>query len=150
MQTAWSWLVGALALHVADEASTGFLAVYNPTVRALRERLGWFPMPEFAFGVWLAGLIALVIGLALLTPFFRPGARGLLVLAAVFAGLMVLNGVAHVLGTIAGRTVSTVRFPGPMPGFWSSPLLIVAALHVILRIRDAQGSRRLPPVTPRA
>ena len=52
VRTAWLGLVVALALHVIDEASTGFLDVYNPTVRALHERLGWFPMPEFRFDVW--------------------------------------------------------------------------------------------------
>ena len=40
-------LCAALALHVTDEALTGFLAVYNPTVVALRERLGYWPMPIF-------------------------------------------------------------------------------------------------------
>ena len=55
VRTAWLWLVVALALHVIDEASTGFLDVYNPTVRALRERFGWFPMPEFRFDVWADG-----------------------------------------------------------------------------------------------
>lgn len=34
---AWLALAGALAVHVADEALTGFLAVYNPAVLALRE-----------------------------------------------------------------------------------------------------------------
>jgi hypothetical protein len=36
----WSWfaLTVAFALHVTDEASTGFLSVYNPTVTALRAR----------------------------------------------------------------------------------------------------------------
>ena len=54
---AWILLCLALALHVFDEARTGFLDVYNPTVLAMRERLGWWPMPTFSFGVWLAGLI---------------------------------------------------------------------------------------------
>jgi len=39
---------------VIDKALTGFLAIY-PTVRALREGLGWFPMPEFRFDVWATG-----------------------------------------------------------------------------------------------
>ena len=73
VRTAWLWLVVALALHVIDEASTGFLDVYNPTVRALRERLGWFPMPEFSFDVWVTGLAVLVLGLALLTPLVDRG-----------------------------------------------------------------------------
>ena len=41
---AWIALCFALALHVVDEALTGFLSVYNPTVLALRSRYAWFPM----------------------------------------------------------------------------------------------------------
>ena len=35
---AWVALAAALAVHVTDEALTNFLAVYNPTVRAIRGR----------------------------------------------------------------------------------------------------------------
>src|SRR5262245_56259557 len=35
---AWVLLWTALAVHVTDEALTGFLSVYNPTVRALQAR----------------------------------------------------------------------------------------------------------------
>jgi hypothetical protein len=135
VRTAWLGLVAALALHVADEAVTGFLDVYNPTVRALREQLRWFPMAEFRFGVWLTGLAALVIGLAVLTPLVERGPRVVRAAAVVFAGLMVLNGAAHIAGTLAGRTVPSVRFERPMPGFWSSPLLIAAAVHFIIVLR---------------
>jgi hypothetical protein len=135
IRTAWLCLVAALALHVIDEASTGFLDIYNPTVRALRERLGWFPMPEFSFDVWLTGLSALVVVLALLTPLVVRGPRGLRTAATVFAGLMILNGAAHITGSIVGRTVETVRFARPMPGFWSSPFLIAAGVLFIVRAR---------------
>jgi hypothetical protein len=35
---AWMALCVVLAIHVADEALTGFLEWYNPTVRAMREK----------------------------------------------------------------------------------------------------------------
>ncbi len=40
-----AWIVFALAIavHVADEAAHDFLSVYNPTVRAIRERLPFLP-----------------------------------------------------------------------------------------------------------
>jgi hypothetical protein len=135
VRLAWLWLVGALALHVIDEASTGFLDVYNPTVRELRERLGWFPMPEFRFGVWIVGLAVLVLGLLVLTPLVDRGLRTVRVATVAFAALMVLNGVGHITATIAGRTVATVQFERPMPGFWSSPLLMGAAILFIARAR---------------
>jgi hypothetical protein len=75
-----------------------------------------------------------VAGVALLTPLVERGPRVVRAVAVVFAGLMVLNGTAHIAGTVAGRSVSTVRFERPMPGFWSSPLLIAAAVHFI-RVR---------------
>ena len=42
----WAWvaLTLALAVHVADEALTDFLSVYNPTVEAIRARYPWVPL----------------------------------------------------------------------------------------------------------
>jgi hypothetical protein len=123
VRTAWLGLVVGLALHVADEALTGFLEVYNPTVRALRDQLGWFPMPQFRFEAWLTGLIAFVAGLALLTPLVERGPRVVRAVAVVFAGLMVLNGTAHIAGTVAGRSVhGALRAPDA----W---ILVLAAPH---------------------
>lgn len=55
---AWLLLVTALALHVFDEATTGFLPLYNEVVLGLRERLGFFPMPTFTFPGWIGGLVS--------------------------------------------------------------------------------------------
>lgn len=134
----WAWLAmcGALALHVTDEALTGFLAIYNPTVLALRARIRWFPMPAFGFREWLFGLIAAICFGLLLTPLFFRGHRVIRPFAwfvAVVAGLG--NATGHITGTILGRTVASVRFPRPMPGFWSSPLLIAAAIWLIVELR---------------
>ena len=139
IRTAWLCLVGALALHVIDEAATGFLTVYNPTVQVLREQLGWFPVPQFRFDSWVSGLTVLVIGLAVLTPAVERGPRVIRVATVVFACLMVLNGLAHIAGTIAGRTVASVRFERPMPGFWSSPVLIAAAVLFVRALRPDPG-----------
>jgi hypothetical protein len=54
--TAWVMMWNALAIQVTDEALTGFLAVYNPTVLALRAKLSFFPMPTFEFREWLTAL----------------------------------------------------------------------------------------------
>ena len=136
---AWIALCFALALHVTDEALTGFLSVYNPTVVALRSRLGWWPMPTFAFREWLTGLVvAVCIGLAL-SPLFFHGGRPIRPLAWFLAVVMIANGIAHTLGTIFGRTVATVHFSRPMPGFWSSPLLIAAGVWTIFELRRTKG-----------
>src|ERR1700680_1146524 len=74
---AWVLLCLALAVHVTDEASTGFLAVYTPTVVALRTRLGFWPMPTFEFREWLTGLIVAVLVLLALSQFVFRGSHGI-------------------------------------------------------------------------
>jgi hypothetical protein len=126
---AWVLLTIVLASHVADEALTGFLAVYNPIVREARMRLGWFPMPEFTFGVWLAGLCALVILLLAVSPFAYRGSRALRVAAFPYAAIMFLNGVGHLVGSVyLGRWA---------PGATTAPLLIVASVWLFVTARPA-------------
>jgi len=131
----WLALCGAFALHVADEALTGFLNVYNPTVLALRERWVWFPMPPFEFRGWLVGLIVACGILICLTPVAYAGARGLRPLAWILAAIMLLNGTGHTVFSILGRTVESVTFSRPAPGFYSSPLLLAASIWMIARLR---------------
>jgi hypothetical protein len=138
---AWVALCLALATHVTDEALTGFLSVYNPTVLALRERLGYWPMPTFEFRDWLTGLIAGTITLLALSPFVFRGARWIRPLFYVFAVIMLLNGLGHTAGTIFGRTVGSVRFPRPMPGFYSSPLLLVTSVYALVQLRRTRIAR---------
>lgn len=132
---AWVALCAALVLHVIDEASTGFLSVYNPTVMAMRQRFAWFPMPTFEFREWLTGLAIANLVLLALAPFAFRGARWMRPLAYVFAIVMLLNGAAHTTGTILGRTVEAVRFVRPMPGFYSSPALLAASTYLLIRLR---------------
>lgn len=132
----WAWVAFclAVAVHVADEASTGFLPVYNPTIVAVRPQGWWFP-PTFQFRGWLTGLIlALLAGLAL-SPFFFQGRRSVRPLAYFFAVTAgIVNGMGHITGTILGHTVSAVRFSRPMPGFYSSPVLLAAAVYLLFRL----------------
>src|SRR5437660_887042 len=99
---AWIAMCLAFAAHIVDEAATGFLAVYNPTVLEARRRAQWFPMPALDFKTWLFGLIAVVMVLLLLSPFAFRGSRALRPLAYVFALIMLLNAFGHTLATIAG------------------------------------------------
>ena len=134
---AWIALCLALTLHITDEALTGFLSVYNPTVVALRERVAWFPMPVFAFGEWLAGLIVANLLLLSLSVFAFRRSRWLRPIAYVFAVIMLMNGLGHTLGTIFGRTVASIHFARPMPGFYSSPALLAASIYLLARLRVA-------------
>ena len=135
---AWILLCFAFCSHVTDEALTGFLNVYNPTVIAMRDRLGWFPMPTFQYREWLVGLIVANLILLVLTPFAYRNARGLRPLAYFYASVMLLNGLGHTVFTVLGRTVASVQFPRPAPGFYSSPLLLITSIYLFLRLRASR------------
>jgi len=141
----WVALCCAFALHVLDEALTGFLDVYNPTVAALRQRWAWFPMPTWEYRDWLVTLVVACAVCFALTPLAFRGSRSLRVFAWLFAGIMLLNGLGHTLFTVLGRTVESVRFARPAPGFYSSPVLIAAAGWMMVRLGRGrhQRSRRL-------
>jgi hypothetical protein len=120
---AWVATTCALAAHVADEALTDFLSVYNPIVRAAHERFGWFPMPTFTFGPWLAGLIVLVIVLLLIAPLAFRGSTMIRIAAYPYALIMLLNGIGHL-----GGSVYFVRW---MPGATTAPTLIAASIWLL-------------------
>lgn len=117
---AWLLLVAALALHVIDEASTGFLDFYNPLVLRIRSQVPWFPMPTFTFGVWLAGLVLLVTVLAGLAPAVRRGGVVVWVLSWLFSAIMFMNGLGHLAGSL--------YFWRWLPGATSAPLLLAASV----------------------
>jgi hypothetical protein len=137
----WFALCAAVAVHVCDEALTGFLSVYNPTVLEARRHWPWFPMPTFTFRTWLGGLIGAVIAAALLTPPARENRRWFRVLAWIVAVLMMLNGLGHISGTILGHTFADIRFARPMPGFYSSPLLLAASAWLMVRLRESRPAK---------
>jgi len=143
----WPWfaLTVALALHVLDEATTGFLAVYNPTVIAMRARWGWFPMPTFGFREWLVGLIVGVAVCFALTRFAARGVGWMRPLAWFYAVVQLSNALGHTIGTILGHTVASVTFSRPAPGFYSSPFLFVASIWLMVCLRKtAPSGFRLP------
>ena len=136
---AWIAIWVALALHVTDEAINGFLFINNPTVTALRERFGFWPMPTFTFEGWLTDLAIGILVLALLTPFaFRNAGwmRPIMYFSAIV--LCIANACGHTLATIFGRTVSTVHFSRPAPGFVSSPVLLFAGIYALVQLRHTR------------
>ena len=143
---AWIIFCFALALHVTDEALTGFLSVNNPTVLALRQKLGFWPMPTFTFRVWLTGLIMVILlFLALSPPMFRN--VGWMRLVAYFCAIVIgiLNALGHTFATILGHTVRSVTFPRPAPGFYSSPTLFAAACFLLVQLRRTRPAVQMLP-----
>jgi hypothetical protein len=125
---AWLGLCGSFIAHVIDEALTDFLSFYNPAVAALKERMPFFPMPTFTFQVWLTMLVMANAVLLLLSVFAFRGARWMRPLSFAFAGIMFLNGLLHLTGSLfLGRI---------LPGVYSAPLLLLASSFLILRARQ--------------
>ena len=127
---AWVALTAVLAAHVADEALTDFLSVYNPIVQAARERFGWFPMPTFEFGPWLTGLVILILVLAALSPLAYAHNTFVRAASYPYAAIMLLNGIGHLAGS--------VYFRRWLPGATTAPFLIVTSIGLLAA---ARGSR---------
>jgi len=117
----------AFAIHVADEALTDFLSVYNPAVRALRARFPFLPLPTFTFRVWITGLVLAVVVLASLAPFAFRGAPWIRPIAYAFGIIMAGNGLLHLAGSVYMRKA--------MPGVYSAPLILGAAMYLLVSLR---------------
>jgi len=121
---AWVLFALAVAVHVADEAAHGFLAVYNPTVRAVRARLPFLLIPTFSFPVWIGGLAAGIALLFLLSPLAFAGDAHLRLIAWPLAILVGLgNGLGHVVMSACRRQ--------RLPGVCSAPLLLAAGAALL-------------------
>jgi hypothetical protein len=140
--SAWLLLTLALAGHVLDEALTDFLGVYNPAVEAIRESLPWLPLPTFTFETWIAGLVIAVLGLAALAPLVRNGRTWMRGLSRVYGGVMALNGLGHLGGSLLlGRW---------LPGVVSSPFLLGAAIFLLVSVPRPTGRLETGPPAPHA
>lgn len=124
----WIPLCSSVVLHVMDEATRNFLAVYNQSAMTLRERVPWLRLPVFTFRLWIKCL-AIAIALRFSLPLFLlRGARWVRPIVGVLSVLMIASGLNHAVGTILGHTVASVHFARPMPGFYSAPTLIAASI----------------------
>jgi hypothetical protein len=124
---AWIFLAAALALYVTDEAMTDFLSVYNPTVRAIRERVPFLPIPTFTFGVWLTGLCVGILLLFCLSPLAFRSNRFPIWVAFPLSIMMLGNGLLHISSSFyVGRL---------MPGVYSSPIILLASAWLLINAR---------------
>ena len=128
---AWLLLCAALAIHVADEALTDFLSIYNPTVLSIRSRLPFVPLPTFSFRDWLTGLMVAIAALLCLTPLAFSRARLMAPLAYIFGIIMLGNGLLHIAGSI--------YFKRLMPGVYSAPLLLAGSIYLLRNVSTYRG-----------
>lgn len=130
---AWLAFGVAIAIHVLDEAMHDFLSFYNPNAQAIHARFSFLPLPAFTFESWLTSL---AIGIAIffcLSPFAFRGMRWARVAALPVS---ILVGVLNA----AGHMFASVYYHRWMPGVYSSPLLLLAAIFLIVSAR----SRHMP------
>ena len=127
---------------MVEEATTGFLEIWNPVLASFRQRTG-IPFPPLEFSSWLTILILAVGALAALTPLVYRGVSWLRLASYVFAGAMIVNGGHHLLSPLyLGRF---------LPGRSTSPLLIFASVWLIVQTSRAHpstatGPSRLAPI----
>jgi protein-S-isoprenylcysteine O-methyltransferase Ste14 len=127
---AWLYLCLHIAAHVAEEASLGFLDVWNPVLATVAQRTG-LPLPHLVFREWLAILVVAVAGLLALTPLVSRGVAWLRPASYVLAGLTIANAVNHL--------VSPLYLGRFLPGAFTSPLLIAMSAWLIVQTRRAAG-----------
>ena len=113
----------ALAIHVADEALTGFLEWYNPIVHEMREKNPTLLLPIFRFNLWISLLIFAIVMLTAASYFVWKGRWAMRPISHVFAAFMLLNGVLH--------TAVSIYMREWLPGVYSSPLLIAASISLM-------------------
>ena len=132
---AWMGLCVALAVHVADEALTGWLDWYNPTVRAIHEQypLVSILLPVITFEVFLSLLIFAVVMLTAVSYFVWKGRWAMRPISHVFAVVMLTNGLVHIAHSLYMRQL--------MPGVYTSPLLLIASIVLIIYTRAYQRAR---------
>ena len=130
----WAWvsLALAIAVHVLDEAAHDFLALYNPTVEAIRRVVPVLPLPVFSFPVWIGGLAAGVALMLAVSPAVFRGARWTRPVCYTLAVLMMLNGLGH--------AASSLYLGRPAPGVYSSPLLVAVAVWLFVFTRRARAA----------
>jgi hypothetical protein len=127
---AWIMLTIAFALHAVDEAVSGFPYLYNSTTAALRERIGFLPLPVFTMSSFVAAMVIMLLFLFLATPFAYKQVKPMDKYSLVYAVIMFLNGTWHIIGSIV--------FGKWLPGVYSSPLLLIFA---VLLFRSARGNQ---------
>lgn len=121
---AWLGFAVALAIHVLDEATHDFLSFYNPSARAIRARMPFLPLPTFTFESWLTTLVIGISVFVCLSPFAFRGtrwARFVAVAASILVGVV----------NAGGHMFISVYYHRWMPGVYSSPLLLLAALFLL-------------------
>ena len=135
---AWLLLCLSFAANILDDALNDFLGYYNATVLALYGHFSWFPRVDLGYQEWLVGMIAADAALLVLTPWAYRNSLLLRPIAYACSAIMLLDGLGIIFASLLGRTVPSVHFTGSAPGFYSSPLLLLASAFLLWRLRSSR------------
>jgi Protein of unknown function with HXXEE motif len=130
---AWLTLSSVLGLHVVEEAVDGSFALYNDMVDWLGVIFPFIELPAFRYNVWVVNLSGTVLVLVALTGLvaLRQGPMRLASYAlALFA---VANAALHILMSLSAERL--------LPGTLSSPLVLAAALFLLVSIPESSAER---------
>jgi hypothetical protein len=123
---AWFVLSATLALHIAEEATSGSYLVYGETLDFLRQIFPQLPIPPFQFTVWLVDIVGAILVLLSLTwlvqkrsPIMRPASFAL-------ATFTTANAMLHILFSLASDRI--------LAGTLTSLLLLAASLFLLLSV----------------
>jgi hypothetical protein len=140
---AWLLLCISLAAHAWDEGAHSFLDYYNATALTLYGHLqGFLPRIDMAFRAWLTIWIVIILAGLVLAPFAFRNAPWMAKLAKVAAFIVLAITIGFVLVQARGGTVGSVRFEGPVPGIYTTPLLLFASGYLLWRLRAAASTER--------
>jgi hypothetical protein len=131
---AWFTLSLFLLLHIIDEAINGFLPVYNENILRIRASTG-IPFPTFTFPFWFTGLICLDVWLLFLSRYALQGKPLIIFLAYPFAFIMLLNGLAHLAGSLYLQQL--------VPGTLTAPFLIYGSVKLFLATLKMKTSKTI-------
>lgn len=125
---AWLTLSLVLGLHVAEEAVVGSFALYN-------EMANW--LAAFRYDLWVVNLSATILVLVALTWLVAARLGPMWLASYVLALFAVANAALHILLSLSAERL--------LPGTLSAPLVLAAALFLLVSIPEAQteGKSRL-------
>jgi hypothetical protein len=123
---AWLTLSLMLGLHVVDEAANGTFALYRDFADWIEVFFPFVEFPAFRYYVWLINLSGAVLVLVALT-WLVAKRRGPMRLASyALAAFAAANATLHVAMSLAAAQI--------LPGTLSSPLVLAAALFLLVSI----------------
>ena len=135
---AWFVHSAVLALHIAEEATSGAYLIYGETLDFLRQIYPQLAIPPFRFTIWLLDITGTMLVLLSLTWLVHKRFQIMRPASFALATFTTANAMMHILFSLASDRV--------LAGTLTSPFLLAASLFLLLSIprendAKANGSR---------